>query len=58
MTKRLLQKKSNGKFPFTYHNSANTDVAATFRRIRRELKESAAKEQQKVSHLPVRKVTK
>ena len=43
---------------FRYVPASKTDVAATFRRIRRELKESAAKDAQKVSRLPVRRASK
>ena len=36
MSAYLLDPKRNGKFPFEYRNSVNTNVAETFERIRRE----------------------
>ena len=36
MTARLLDKRVNGKWPFTYTPAARTNVAATFRRVREQ----------------------
>ena len=39
---RLLDKKINGKYPHQYISSGCTDIAATFRRIRKQQSELAA----------------
>lgn len=38
---RLLEKKVNGKFPFQYRNSAETNLAETFRRVKARQKKPA-----------------
>ncbi len=41
---RLLDKKVAGKYPLAYTNAAETDIAATFRRIRKLQREQSAKQ--------------
>lgn len=41
MSAKLTDPKVNGRYPFTYKRAVETDVAATFRRIRAERREAA-----------------
>jgi hypothetical protein len=43
--KRLLERKPDGKHAHPYTKSGETDVASTFRRIRRQMKEAEALKQ-------------
>ena len=51
--RRLLDLKKNGKFPFAYKNSAQTNVADTFRRERERMKDREQAAPRVV--LPIRK---
>lgn len=39
---RLLDKKRGGKYPFQYRSAAETDLKATFARLRRKKPQSPA----------------
>ena len=51
---RLLDKQVDGKFPFTYRNSSNTDVTKTWAEARKRMEEEKAKREQIIRQLPKR----
>ena len=56
---RLLDPKRDGKYPFDYTPSAQTDLAKTFARVRKEQREAQPTAQPKVTAItPIAKVRK
>ena len=52
---KLLDKKVGGRYPHSYVPSASTDVAATFRRIRKQM---AERDQRPTAAIPIARARK